>query len=123
MSRENGDEGDLRGLWADDERPIPLATAVAPRSAGNNGDQPSSAAPTQPRRTSAGELTAERMLRTATEAPPSGWRRTVFRITGGLVDVGPGPGEQRERELRSRVKTPVAGCRRIAFLSRKGGVG
>lgn len=122
MSRENGEENRLHCLWGGEEQPIPLGTAIATTPAGN-GDHPSSAPPIQSMRTSAGELTAERMLRATTEAPPSGWRRTLFQLTGGLVEVGPGPGELRERELRSRVKTPVAGCRRIAFLSRKGGVG
>lgn len=31
--------------------------------------------------------------------------------------------ELRERELTARVKAPVSGCRRIAVVSRKGGVG
>jgi putative peptide zinc metalloprotease protein len=37
--------------------------------------------------------------------------------------MGPSPEELRRRELVARVKTPVAGCRKIAFISRKGGVG
>jgi putative peptide zinc metalloprotease protein len=37
--------------------------------------------------------------------------------------MGPSPDELRRRELVARVKTPVAGCRKIAFISRKGGVG
>ena len=37
--------------------------------------------------------------------------------------MGPSPAEFRQRELVARVKTPVAGCRKIAFISRKGGVG
>jgi len=124
VGRENGDEGGLHSLWGDDEQPIPLGTAVASRPTRNRDQSPNPAAPTLgPRRNSAGELTAERMLRTTTVLPPSGWRRSVFRLTAGLVQVGPGPAELRQRELRSRVKTPVAGCRRIAFLSRKGGVG
>jgi putative peptide zinc metalloprotease protein len=39
------------------------------------------------------------------------------------VHVGPNASELRHRELVARVKTPVAGCRKIAFISRKGGVG
>jgi putative peptide zinc metalloprotease protein len=63
------------------------------------------------------------MLRTSADAPASGWRHAVFNVTGGLVRLGPSATELRQRELVARVKTPIAGCRKVAFISRKGGVG
>jgi len=39
------------------------------------------------------------------------------------VRVAPSAAELRQRELIARVKTPIRGCRKIAFISRKGGVG
>jgi putative peptide zinc metalloprotease protein len=63
------------------------------------------------------------MLRPQSEAPRMGWRRALFQLSGGLINLGPGAAELRDRELIARVKAPVAGCRRIAVVSRKGGVG
>ena len=47
----------------------------------------------------------------------------LYKLTGGAINVGPSPREQRERELIAAVRAPVTGCRRIAIVSRKGGVG
>lgn len=115
MTDENGDQA-LRspGPWTDDERPIPFPT-VERQAIPEREDRPA-------RRTAA-EFAAERMLRTREPAPSSGWRRAVFTLSGGLVHVGPSVAETRRRELVARVKTPIRGCRKIAFISRKGGVG
>jgi putative peptide zinc metalloprotease protein len=71
----------------------------------------------------AADFTAERYLRGQSRPPRDGWRRFVYWVTGGRVNFGPGPAEVRERELVARAKAPVAGCRSIAVISRKGGVG
>ncbi|WP_419233439.1 AAA family ATPase [Gordonia sp. CPCC 205515] len=75
--------------------------------AGNSGDGLESAA----------------LLRKARRAPRSGWRRTVHRITGGMVN----PGESQQTvyydHLVRQVNAPVRGDFRIAVLSLKGGVG
>src|SRR6201996_2532827 len=56
--------------------------------------------------------------------PDGGWRRTVYRATGGLVRVGESSASMRRRDLVNRVRTPVAGGhQRVAVLSLKGGVG
>jgi putative peptide zinc metalloprotease protein len=72
---------------------------------------------------SAADVTPERMLRAHAEAPPAGWRRALFMLTRGLINPGPSAAERQRRELVARVKSPVVGCRRIAVVSRKGGVG
>src|SRR6266545_4400288 len=81
--------------------------------------------PARPDMTSAtaADFTAERYLRDQSMAPRDGWRRIVFWLTGGRVNLGPSPAEMAERELIARAKTPVPGCRSIAVISRKGGVG
>ena len=72
----------------------------------------------------ADSLTAEALLHGKRPAPGPGWRRTIFRATGGLVRVGESASSQRRRELIWRARTPVAGGHhRIAVMSLKGGVG
>jgi putative peptide zinc metalloprotease protein len=71
----------------------------------------------------AADFTAERYLRGQAAPPRDGWRRFVWWLTGGRVNFGPSPAERAERQLMARAKAPVAGCRSIAVISRKGGVG
>jgi MinD-like ATPase involved in chromosome partitioning or flagellar assembly len=51
----------------------------------------------------------------------SGWQALLARLTGGLVRTG--VSEERRRELEQRIAAPVSGCRRIAMVALKGGVG
>ena len=71
----------------------------------------------------AADFTAERYLRGQAAPPRDGWRRFVWWLTGGRINFGPSPAEVAERQLIARAKAPVAGCRSIAVISRKGGVG
>ncbi len=69
-------------------------------------------------------LTTESLLHGKRAAPGSGWRRGVYRATGGLLRFGESAAEMRRRDLINRVRTPVAGGHhRVAVLSLKGGVG
>jgi MinD-like ATPase involved in chromosome partitioning or flagellar assembly len=69
-------------------------------------------------------LTSDLLLPGKRATPDGGWRRTVYRATGGLVRVGESPASKHRRDLVGRVRTPVAGGhRRVAVLSLKGGVG
>src|SRR4051794_33085251 len=123
-----GENGSSRGFWPSQDEVVPLvsATAIASRGAtedrgeGERSEEPLSARTT---RLSANEFTPERMIRPTTEAPAHGWRRGLFVLSGGLVTIGPSPAELRQRELVAKVKTPISGCRKVAFISRKGGVG
>jgi putative peptide zinc metalloprotease protein len=47
----------------------------------------------------------------------------VRSLTLGRVAPGPGGSERQERELIAGTKTRIATCRRVAILSRKGGIG
>jgi MinD-like ATPase involved in chromosome partitioning or flagellar assembly len=69
-------------------------------------------------------LTSDLLLPGKRATPDAGWRRTVYRATGGLVRVGESAANMRRRDLINRIRTPVAGGHhRIAVLSLKGGVG
>mgnify|MGYP001382835833 CR=1 FL=1 len=69
-------------------------------------------------------LTSDLLLPGKRATPDIGWRRTVYRATGGLVHIGESSASMRRRDLVARVRTPVAGGHhRVAVLSLKGGVG
>jgi MinD-like ATPase involved in chromosome partitioning or flagellar assembly len=69
-------------------------------------------------------LTSDLLLPGKRATPDGGWRRTVYRATGGAVRIGESSASMRRRDLVSRVRTPVAGGHhRVAVLSLKGGVG
>jgi len=72
----------------------------------------------------ADSLTTDLLLPGRHAAPPPGWRRAVYQVTGGLVRPPLSAAEIRRRELVARACTPVAGGHyRVAVLSLKGGVG
>jgi MinD-like ATPase involved in chromosome partitioning or flagellar assembly len=97
------------GLWEDALAPPP-APVPAPRPA--DVHETSDA------------LTTESLLHGKRPAPGSGWRRNIYRATGGLIRFGESPAELRRRNLINQVRTPVAGGHhRVAVLSLKGGVG
>ncbi|HEX6920384.1 MAG TPA: MinD/ParA family protein [Actinomycetes bacterium] len=81
-----------------------------------------SAEPGRPRFTAA-SFTEELFLRRRSRPPAKGWRRLLYRLSLGRVNVGPSRAEQRELELVARARTPVRGSRRVVVLSRKGGAG
>ncbi len=75
-------------------------------------------------RTTSETLTSDMLLPGKRATPDGGWRRTVYRATGGLVRVGESSASMRRRDLVNRVRTPVSGGhQRVAVLSLKGGVG
>ncbi len=88
--------------------------AVAPATALAPVDEPA---------LDAGDFTESAMLRRRRTPPRSGWRRTVFLATGGVVHPGPSPAERREAQLVERVRARLTVPRRIVVLSRKGGAG
>jgi len=67
------------------------------------------------------EFVPERMHRPKPVTPGRSWRQVLHRVTG--VNLGPSAGELAERELVARLRTPIVGCRRVAVISRKGGIG
>lgn len=55
--------------------------------------------------------------------PTMGWRKVVYKLTGGRWNPGLSALEREQLELRQAVTRPLHGIRRIAVMSRKGGVG
>lgn len=72
---------------------------------------------------SAADFTDDRMRSPRQPVPTIGWRRVVHRLSAGRVNPGPGPEQLRRESLRRRLQTPIEGSRRVAVMSRKGGVG
>ena len=120
------------GLAADEADGVPRGTPAvalepARAPADSDGDE-EFVAPRRPaqRRAAAPtatDFTSERLLRPRAEVPRSGLRRLIYRLTGGRVNLGPSQTELAERDMVARAKARVVGCRRIAVMSRKGGVG
>ncbi|MEU8250190.1 AAA family ATPase [Nonomuraea sp. NPDC048916] len=75
-------------------------------------------------RPTAESLDPETLLRGRRNAPANGWRRVIYKASGGWIKPGEAPEVRRRRELLTRARTPVAtGHHRVAVLSLKGGVG
>ena len=104
----------------------PLPGAPSPAAPLPATTAPSEVGPPAPpaQRQTADTLTSDLLLPGKRATPDGGWRRTVYRATGGLVHVGESAASMRRRELVGRVRAPVAGGHhRVAVLSLKGGVG
>lgn len=69
------------------------------------------------------DLAPDSLLSRPKRASTSGWRRGVHRLTGGVINPGESTAEERYRNQVERIRQPVLGDYRIAFLSLKGGVG
>jgi len=68
-------------------------------------------------------LRSEALLRPRRRRPASGWRRGVWRVTGGRCNPGPSRRDIAAEHLHDRIRTPLLGCSRVAVISLKGGVG
>ncbi|MEV4370655.1 AAA family ATPase [Nonomuraea sp. NPDC049637] len=93
-------------------RPAPIPVFTAPQRPPLTG------------RPTADSLDPESLLRGRRNAPSKGWRRLVYKASGGWIKPGEAPEVRRRRELVTRARTPVTtGHHRVAVLSLKGGVG
>ncbi len=70
-----------------------------------------------------GRLMTSALLPTRPDIASRGWRRILFKVSGGTVKLGPSADEARHRRLVERISTPLNDCHRIAVMSLKGGVG
>jgi MinD-like ATPase involved in chromosome partitioning or flagellar assembly len=69
------------------------------------------------------ELSTGMLLRPVAPPPSEGWRRLVFKLSGGLINLGESPRAARHNNLVAQVNRPLRGSYRVALLSLKGGVG
>ncbi|MBO0830018.1 MAG: MinD/ParA family protein [Streptosporangiales bacterium] len=80
--------------------------------------------PSQPIPLTSDHLSPQALLRPRKQAPTGGWRRAVFKVSGGLIDPGESNKEIARQQMIEQIRTPVAGGHyRVAVLSLKGGVG
>ena len=88
------------------EAPEPSPTPAATAGAGGNR-----------------ELRSDELLTRPPAGPLWGWQALVYQLSGGRLRPPPGPAELAHRDLEARVTAPIEGCRRIAVIALKGGVG
>ena len=69
------------------------------------------------------ELSTGMLLRPVKAPPSEGWRRLLYVVSGGLINVGESPRAARHNDLVAQINRPLQGCYRIALVSLKGGVG
>nr|WP_308198143.1 MinD/ParA family protein [Rhodococcus sp. ARC_M12] len=69
------------------------------------------------------DLGSSLLVRSGSVPPMSGWRRALYLMSGGRIDVGNSAAQQRRLALTAQVGRPLVGCYRVAVLSLKGGVG
>ena len=104
---------------------LPRAPTIEPPErdlAATVATNPTTPEPADPRRNGSA-FRDDYLLRARAQVPQEGWRRALHLASFGLVNLGPSPAELQRRELEAEAKGAVAGCRRIAVISRKGGVG
>ncbi|MET0453437.1 MAG: MinD/ParA family protein [Mycobacterium sp.] len=70
----------------------------------------------------ADRIRTDALVRPRRAAPGRGWRLAVFRMTFGLVNLGPSPDEIRQAELEARIKVALRGHYKVGVMG-KGGVG
>ncbi len=120
---------------------VPVEPRVTPQPAGRRPPQveqqapqveqqpPSAGQPPQPlapgfdHQPSSLDLESGVLVKRSRRSPSSGWRRSVHRLTGGILSPGESAGESHEQDLVDRIRQPIGGDYRIAVLSLKGGVG
>jgi MinD-like ATPase involved in chromosome partitioning or flagellar assembly len=116
---------EVRAAADHEAAPEPLAAPPTLRTHAADAGKPVTPPPEEPaQRPTSDLLTSDLLLPGKRATPDGGWRRTVYRATGGLVRIDESSASMRRRDLVSRVRTPVAGGHhRVAVLSLKGGVG
>jgi putative peptide zinc metalloprotease protein len=121
MSRADGKPDEL---WTQEKDVVPIGPAARAAPPPANVDRREvDSRRVRPPRSTAADFTPERMIQTSSKDPAHGWRRTLYFLSGGTLAIPPSAAELRRRELVAQVKTPIVGCRKVAFISRKGGVG
>ncbi|WP_347954893.1 MinD/ParA family ATP-binding protein [Gordonia aichiensis] len=109
--------------WLDmGEDPSPPA---APRTAPQQGSAAPHTPPPSPEpdALATDAVGSAALRRRAAQAPARGWRRALFRASGGTLNLGDSPADARRARLVHAVRRPVRDDYRIAVLSLKGGVG
>ena len=99
------------------------AEPAEPSESAGSAAAPSDVQPAPRTGSSAADFTEATMLRPAAAPAAKGWRRVVQLASLGTYHPKQTAAQRAHAELFARIRTPVDGCRRIAVISRKGGVG
>lgn len=78
---------------------------------------------TAPNGFTAAAFTDEELLPQEPPVATLGWQRTLYRLSGHRIRLGPGAEERRRAARGVALRTPIEGTRRVVVMSRKGGVG
>lgn len=68
-------------------------------------------------------LDQNNLVNTVKQAPRGGWRKALYTMSGGAINVGDSKADREYDELVERIRQPLRGDYRIAVMSLKGGVG
>ncbi len=102
--------------------PSPQPTRQLPAASRSRG-WPAASRPLEGPPPSAADLTPELLLPRQLGGPRSGWRRLAWQLTGGRWTPRPSAAERAARAQAARITTPIHGCRRVAVMAMRGGVG
>ena len=67
-------------------------------------------------------ILVEQLVPTRTPVPGRGWRKVLYSLTFGLVNLGPSPDDVTVAELEAKIKWVFRGHYKVGVLG-KGGVG
>jgi MinD-like ATPase involved in chromosome partitioning or flagellar assembly len=68
-------------------------------------------------------LRVDELVKSRKLPPEMGWRKTVYTLTGHLVNLGAGPAERRLRDQIAAIGTNIPGNYQIGIVSVTGGIG
>jgi MinD-like ATPase involved in chromosome partitioning or flagellar assembly len=68
-------------------------------------------------------LRVDELVKSRKLPPDMGWRKTVYALTGHLVNLGAGPAERRLRDQIAAIGTNIPGNYQIGIVSVTGGIG
>ena len=68
-------------------------------------------------------LRVDELVKSRKLPPDMGWRKTLYTLTGHLVNLGAGPAEQRLRDQIAAIGTNIPGNYQIGIVSVTGGIG
>ncbi|MGV0714566.1 MinD/ParA family protein [Mycolicibacterium sp. XJ662] len=88
------------------------------------GGYPPDAPPAQspPGGSYADRIRADELVPARRVPPGRGWRLALYKASFGLINLGPGPDEIRQRQLEAKIQSPMRGHFKVGVMG-KGGVG
>ena len=98
-------------------------TGLAGRCQKSGPRLPRHAVPNAPEWQAGRHLRVDELVKSRKLPPDMGWRKTLYTLTGHLVNLGAGPAEQRLRDQIAAIGTNIPGNYQIGIVSVTGGIG